>query len=126
MTDRDRLIHKIMNLNKPTISLQTAMDIVDAIIDEGVIVPPCKVGDTVYYIINKTIQEMKVLDIKIYGNNYIVANANCLDEGEMCDSSCDCSKKTCSVWVDFKSLGKTVFLTKEEAEEKLKELNNNG
>jgi hypothetical protein len=45
MTDRDRLITKIMSLNKPTISLQTAMDIVDAIIDEGVIVPPCKVGD---------------------------------------------------------------------------------
>ena len=33
MTDRDRLIHKIMSLKKPTISLQTAMDIVDAIID---------------------------------------------------------------------------------------------
>lgn len=47
MTDRDRLIHKIMSLNKPTISLQTAMDIADAIIDEGVIVPPCKVGDKV-------------------------------------------------------------------------------
>jgi hypothetical protein len=30
-----------MSLNKPTISLQTAMDIVDAIIDEGVIVTPC-------------------------------------------------------------------------------------
>ena len=54
MTDRDRLIHKIMSLKKPTISLQTAMDIVDAVIDEGVIVPPFEVGTKVYVITSAT------------------------------------------------------------------------
>ena len=126
MTDRDKLIElyeKAVEEYEKTNKAQFRKSFIcDYFLANGVIVPPCKVGDTVYYIINKTIQEMKVLDIKIYGNNYIVANANCLDECEMCDSSCDCSKKTCSVWVDFKSLGKTVFLTKEQAEEKLKEL----
>lgn len=92
---------------------------------EQIIVPPCKVGDMVYYIINNTIQELKVSVINIHENNYIVAKAICLDEFDMCDCNCDCTKKTCSVWVDYKSLGKTVFLTKEEAEEKLKELKDN-
>lgn len=122
MTDResrDRLIAIVSQ----TIGVGDRTDkIVDDLLANGVIVPPCKVGDVVYYIINNNIQEVKVSEIKIYGNNYVVANAKCLDEFEMCDSTCDCSKKTCNVWVDFKSLGKTVFLTKEEAEAKLKEL----
>jgi hypothetical protein len=127
MTDRDRLIELMKKADKIA-SNKLIMDYDDAIADNadyllanGVIVPPCKVGDMVYYIINNNIQEVKVSEIKIYGNNYVVANAKCLDELEMCDCTCDCSKKTCNVWFDFKSLGKTVVLTKEEAEAKLKE-----
>ena len=135
MNDRDRLIELIADIQNDFEKwcVECAEDghkdhqplgeyLADKLLQNGAIVPPCKVGDMVYYIINNNIQEVKVSEIKIYGNNYVAANAKCLDECEMCDCACDCSKKTCSVWVDYKSLGKTVFLTKEEAEEKLKEL----
>ena len=122
MTDRDRLIHKIMSLKKPTISLQTAMDIVDAVIDEGVIVPPCKVGDVVYVITSDSptgIEETKVSQIKIKvkenGKFSYRISAPCVYDtwGEPQWTFCA---------FEF---GKTVFLTKEEAEEKLKERVNN-
>ena len=112
MTDRDRLIHKIMSLNKPTISLQTAMDIVDAIIDEGVIVPPCKVGDKVYTYGARRVKEWK---ITFCGKN---------SRGEHKMNAADDGFKNLLEFWDY-DIGKTVFLTKEEAEEKLKELNDN-
>ena len=124
MNDRDRLIELLAN-SGCSADLETYQEIAGHLLANGVIVPPCKVGDWVYYIINNNIQEVKVSEIKIYGNNYVAANAKCLDECEMCDCACDCSKKTCSVWVDYKSLGKTVFLTKEEAERALKEREHN-
>ena len=123
MTDRDRLIELLDIIIQP--GQKTLGDIADYLLANGVIVPPCKVGDKVYYIINNTIQELKVSVINIHENNYIAAKAICLDEFDMCDCNCDCAKKTCSVWFDYKSLGKTVFFTKEEAEEKLKECDNN-
>ena len=109
-SDRDRLIRKIMSLNKPTISLQTTMDIVDAIIDEGVIVSPCKVGDRLYSIFNNRVVKgiAKSLEIVIEENkiSYIV--------GLQFFKGIIMSKEF--------SFGKNIFLTKEEAEEKLKEL----
>lgn len=108
MTDRDRLIHKIMSLKKPTISLQTAMDIVDAVIDEGVIVPPCKVGDVVYDICTifdestlkpKTVIKPRTIDF--------VSKVGFIIESK-------------GLVIGEKDFGKTVFLTKEDAEEKLK------
>ena len=112
MTDRDKLIHKIMSLKKPTISLQTAMDIVDAIIDYGVIVPPCKVGDKVWDVYQRYNGTYKIREGKI----------------SMFQQKADKSFKfritvNSSVW-DFKvdDIGIRYFFTKEEAEEKLKEL----
>ena len=125
MTDRDRqrdrLIELILNRERVDLPLpiEYQKDLADYLLANGVIVPPCKVGDKVYYIINNTIQELKVSVINIHENNYIAAKAICLDEFDMCDCNCDCAKKTCSVWFDYKSLGKTVFLTKEEAEREL-------
>lgn len=110
MTDRDKLIHKIMSLNKPTISLKTAMDIVDAIIDEGVIVPPCKVGDKVYMLVTRHTVCFEYPNGKMQRveNQHTFIKETCLTKANF-----------------FKVIdrfGKTVFLTKEEAEEKLKEL----
>ena len=99
MTQRDRLIIKIMSLNKPTISLQTAMDIVDAIIDEGVIVPPCKVGDTVYQIDGVRIYESKIDDV-IY--------------------------LTAGIAFDESAIGKSIYLSRGQAEKALKEREKNG
>ena len=114
MTDKDRLITKIMSLNKPTISLQTAMDIVDAIIDEGVIVLPCKVGDKTFLLLEKTsggydIVESECVCIveKKYSKVYSMA-IDCVEIGNTLEFYLD----------DF---GRWVFLTKEEAEQALRE-----
>lgn len=117
MTDRDRLITKIMSLNKPTISLQTAMDIVDAVIDMGVIVPPCKVGDTVYFDNTWYHDSAEIDGIHIDENGIAfswvqydvgVDITELWDEGEF----------------DIEEIGKTVFLTKEEAEAELRKRSN--
>lgn len=103
MTDRDRLIHKIMSLKKPTISLQTAMDIADALIDEGAIVPPCKVGDTVYYIAGKKIYKSKCHALTQHKSGLQI---------HLYDYDGDNARYST----------KDVFRTREEAKEKLREI----
>ena len=69
---------------------------------------PCKVDDTLYFVSrNKIIEELIVLKIT-YQDKFIITFR---------DESNDIGN------VSEKYIGKTVFLTKEEAEEKLKELN---
>lgn len=119
MNDRDRLIHKIMSLKKPTISLQTAMDIVDAVIDEGVIVPPCKVGDRVFiiekeYRLNKVEHKIITCEIEFI---YVSSKTKRYHTKKL-----ECPYMDNGFNFRPKDIGKTVFLTKEEAEEKLKEL----
>ena len=72
---------------------------------EQIIVPPCKVGDTVYF-----------LDAICVDDGYCINNCSCID--------CKCAELQVSE-IDFdlsmyKEIGKTVFLTKEEAEAELK------
>jgi hypothetical protein len=87
----------------------------DYLLANGVIVPPCKVGDTVYQImdiesVHRQILELKVLRIEI--------------EEPTIRFWCQTVKKYRYNFgeLDIEDFGKTVFLTKEEAEEKLKEL----
>ena len=69
---------------------------------------PCKVGDTLYFVSrNKIIEELIVLKIT-YQDKFIITFR---------DESNDIGN------VSEKYIGETVFLTKEEAEKKLKELN---
>ena len=89
----------------------------DYLIANGVILPPCKVGDTVYYIEGayynskrKTVSPIKVTEISW---------------------KCDRSGRDLGFALiangtryKFSSIGKTVFLTREEAEKKLKENKN--
>lgn len=91
--------------------------IADHLLASGVIVPPCKVGDTVYMpaIWYKQVNSYIVVEINLgAGNN----NAVVLDEyvgGFVLHRS---------QAVYFNQFGKTVFLTKEEAEKTLKGANN--
>ena len=80
----------------------------EELIANGVIVPPCKVGDKIYYpsasfnrIFEKTVDEIMIHNI---------------------DGDIGCYVHFASSYMPFENIGKTVFLTKEEAEEKLKEL----
>ena len=118
MTDRDRLICLIMGANSPCVSLAEGERIADYLLANGIIVPPCKVGDTVYYpwIYDGQcgIAFSKVESIKIYVNGLPIAVVE--------DWKSDMPMPICFNTDDF---GKTVFLTKEEAKEKLKECDNN-
>lgn len=115
MTDRDRLIEFIKDSLKRHIgkSCNLAENITDDLLANGVIVPPCKVGAEIFGVFDnddeqrKEIYEGKVLCFSLDENNLLWAKMrykNCL-----------------TYWHTIDDFGKTVFLTKEEAEEKLKE-----
>lgn len=104
---RDRLIELIDEaINDEYTSYS---NIADYLLANGVIVPPCKVGDKVYAIFEDKIRELKVIShtslvsetvktMTIHCTNYRGAGR----AFEWCD------------------IGKTVFLTREEAEKSLK------
>ncbi len=96
--------------------------IADHLIENGVIVHPCKVHDTVYYLNTtyhmalkkNTIYEAKVVRVvTTYLGTCLVIQIRD-DEGGCCEIP------------DIRDWGKTVFLTKEQAEQKLKESGDNG
>ena len=113
MTDRDKLIELIEKSFAEQYEkrgLLTAPHTADDLLANGVIVPPCKVGDKVYF-----------LDAICVDDGYCINNLSCLDckwaELQVREIDFDLSM--------YYEIGKTVFLTKEEAEEKLKEMKEN-
>ena len=110
---RDRLIKLILNtpvLKFPSGSraqgktYQTAQNVADHLLSNGVIVPPVSVGQTVWFVRNEKIIETKVEKIVLKSKGlYLKLGCNAMYE-----TSCN-------------SIGKTVFLTKEEAEKALAE-----
>ena len=64
---------------------------------------PCKVGDTIYYIEDNKVNKFVVYSFDIRQLQQFVCNYD-------------------GIRLNFKNFGKTVFLTKEEAEQKLKEM----
>lgn len=104
----------------------------DHLIANGVIVPPCKVGDTVYVISETRAKEAKVDGLQIDSRSHISIFV-CFE----CDENCEgCpfeawSQSYCGEWdcnnqygfaeIKVDDFGKTVFLTKKEAEQALKE-----
>lgn len=116
MTDRDRLIEILDKVRGIYFFAgdDNLNSLADYLLTNGVIVPPCKVGDTVYYpwIYDGQcgIAFSEVESIKIYVNGLPIAVVE--------DWKSDMPMPICFDTDDF---GKTVFLTKEEAEAKLKE-----
>ncbi len=98
MTDRERLIKLLDSYyfeeNSNTNSYFT--ELADYLLENGVMVSPCKVGDTVYQTDGIMIYESKIKSI-IY----------------------DCG--THEIAFDETAIGKSIFLTREEAEQTLKE-----
>ena len=125
MTERERLIELLNNkIDYGVKVIESQMDdrnnfhdiktndlVADYLLANGVIIPPCKVGDTVYEICErrrsgkwqKVIVERVVHGIEIGIDNILTAR---------------CGTTT---YVYLSRLGKTVFLTKEEAEKALKD-----
>jgi hypothetical protein len=77
-------------------------DVVDHLIANGVMVPPCKVGDSIFRVGNSEIWEWLIEHIEIYEDEICF-----VDDGEN--------------YFTPDKIGKTVFLTKEAAEKALKE-----
>ena len=123
MTERERLVELIKNgfFTKPVYEAlctnkRKACDfLADYLLENGVIVPPVKAGDTIYEIHErrkggewvKIISERFVHGVEIYAGGCMIAR---------CGS-------TISVFLS--DIGKTVFLIREEAEKALKESEEN-
>lgn len=84
--------------------------IVDYLLANGAILPPCKVGDTVWF--------------ELYGQieSAVVYHCTCELSRRGCVISGAYAKDTRGLELSFdgNSIGKTVFLTREEAEQALK------
>ena len=94
-------------------SCKLAENIADDLLDNGVIVPPCKVGDAVYRVsfVNKNVEMLKVEGFlrniaswKVHCTHFIPSWLG--------------NKKE-HLYISFSLFGKTVFLTYEEAEKAL-------
>ena len=97
MTDKDKLIELLYDV------LDARPDtIADHLLANGVIVPPCKVGDKVYQTDGIRIYESEVTEIYQDRTATIIYNTN-------------------GIAFDERAIGTSVFLTKEEAEVNLRE-----
>ena len=106
---RDRLIELIEDCGKTQMPMIEGLElwadeIADYLLANGVIVPPCKVGDTVYVLVNWC----------DYTNCHFDGCAGCKN----CNDKGIVERKF--NYSHLNEIGKTVFLTREEAEAKLK------
>ena len=110
---RDRLVELIQNAHdeqKYLTSDKSIQAIADYLIANGVVVPPCKVGDVVYFVIEddeteegKYISKQQINDVSTRG---IFVSDSLLEEN-------------CGCFEPYSNFGKTVFLTREEADKAL-------
>lgn len=127
MTEVERMIELIMNTPKiPVIingraqgrTYQTARNMAEHLIANGVIVLPCKVGDTVYETqpIRQRVQAYEITTVKWNGHYFWFTWV--LKDGDGIYGNVD--------GFGSHKIGKTVFLTREEAEEALAERSTDG
>ena len=117
MTDKEKITEILKAYTKKNNIMASVVILeqyADELVKNGVIVPPCKVGDTAYDICTifdestlkpKTIIKPRIIDF--------VSSVAFLIESK-------------GLVIGEKEFGKTVFLTKEEAERALKEREQNG
>lgn len=102
MTDRDRLITLLQEFTDNNNGGGSNHGRVDYLIENGVIVPPCKVGQIVWLVRDGKIEETTVEKIVLK------------DKGLYLKLLCNSFYET-----TCRSIGKTVFFTREEAEKVL-------
>ena len=113
MTDKERLtniIHNAQNKYLNLLKFESSI-LADYLIANGVIVPPCKVGDILYEICEhrRNNKWEKVIAKRVVHGIEIGLNGSL------------CARCGTTITVFFSGLGETVFLTLEEAEKALKE-----
>lgn len=121
--NKERLVELIHQVAKDVIKIPTDNFIeylADYLLATGVIVPPCKVGDRVYMVIHDK-RTKKPLECNVIGFWYTNHEDCCtIHLSRYVDGKFDSTFS-----VRFTDFGKTVFLSREEAEAKLKESENN-
>lgn len=120
---RERLIELIRGARKTTKGASCDLEreglFADYLLANGVIVPPCKVGDTVYFIssryetIGRRKTQVDFVDEGVVDN--IVVGQKGVPQIDVCNDD--------NVWMFFdadEDFGRVAFLTREEAEQALK------
>ena len=114
MTDRDRLVELISDIENEllraypyTTDEYRIASIADHLIENGAILPPCKVGDTVYF------------DTYLHGDSVGVRPHKVINVKSVITT--EPSKGGIGAEIPDWSFGESVFLTREEAERALKE-----
>ncbi|MEE1352136.1 MAG: hypothetical protein UHM23_08845 [Clostridia bacterium] len=117
--ERERLYYLFQESKCPMHFLDNKeiLDTVDYLLENGVVVPPCKVGDAVYAITLNTKTSIVAIhrgyigsiDIRSAGNYMFICHEG-LDDEPFFENIC----------CKFENFGKTVFFTKEDAERALK------
>lgn len=142
MTDREKLIELIIDAIRSHHfksyrgracgkTFDISEHIADHLLANGVIVPPCKVGDTVYVISETKIREAEIDEIHHYSKGLrIFVKFECDEDCEGCpfdawyQTFCgewDCNNIYGSAELAENEFGKTVFLSREDAEKALEE-----
>lgn len=100
---KERLIELMQDWGNENTDSFPFESVADYLLANGVIVPPCNVGDTVYrrMVYNGKLVSWKIVKMEVYE-----------DEMGFADDSDN--------WIAFEDIGKKVFLTREEAEQALK------
>ncbi len=111
---RDRLVELLRTVDNMRLMRKGFSECADYLLENGVIVPPCKVGDVVYSIQGfngkpEQCEPYTVTDITIYENTITI---HITDEWLFCRN----------MYPD--DIGKTVFRTREEAEKALNNVGN--
>lgn len=132
MNERERLIELLRVPIFPKEGVDPAEVVADYLLANGVIVPPCKVGDTVYVISESRVKEAEIDEILRRRNDAKIFVA--FECGEDDCASCpfnawqrsycgewDCDNAYGSAELAEEEFGKTVFLSREEAEKALAE-----
>ena len=104
-------------------SLKDVFDFIDKFpAEDGVIIPPCKIGDTVYCI-NTFFQDDPRINECEVDTLHITSGKNRIGQKKPSYALVRNKKmKSLSTRIYFENFGEDVFLTKEEAEQKLKEI----
>ena len=126
MSEREKLVELIGNISVGGILFRanfyksTIKKIADQLLKNGVIVLPVKVGQTVYYIFDGFIEPctVEVIFLSDYEDKY----GNCTYMADIHFDRDDSPFTVAEIY--FTDIGKTVFLTKEEAEQTLQRIMN--
>lgn len=108
MTELERLTEKIRSAmlwgwTEPS-------EIAERLIDEGIIVPPCKVGNTVWMVRNLQIERWKVVSIEKTASN-MTLGIKFIARGV----------RSTPILINASCIGEIVFISREEAEAVLAE-----